>query len=42
MDMERLVRTPAAYERLRDAVRSDTQAEEHVEAAIVEGCAHAR
>jgi cytochrome P450 len=34
---ERLVRTPAAYERLRDAVRSDTQAEEHVEAAIVEG-----
>ncbi len=34
---ERLVRTPAAYERLRDAVRSETQAEEHVEAAIVEG-----
>jgi cytochrome P450 len=34
---ERLVRTPAAYERLRDAVRSDTHAEEHVEAAIVEG-----
>lgn len=34
---ERLVRTPAAYERLRDAVRSQTQAEEHVEAAIVEG-----
>ena len=34
---ERLVRTPAAYERLRDAVRSDTDVEEHVEAAIVEG-----
>jgi len=34
---ERLVRTPAAYERLRDAVRSDTEVEEHVEAAIVEG-----
>ena len=34
---ERLVRTPEAYERLRDAVRSDAQAEEHVEAAIVEG-----
>jgi cytochrome P450 len=34
---ERLVRTPAAYERLCDAVRSDTHAEEHVEAAIVEG-----
>jgi cytochrome P450 len=34
---ERLVRTPAAYERLRDAVRSDTQAAEHVEAAIIEG-----
>jgi cytochrome P450 len=34
---ERLVRTPAAYERLRDAVRSGTEAEEHVEAAIVEG-----
>jgi cytochrome P450 len=34
---ERLVRTPAAYKRLRDAVRSDTQAAEHVEAAIIEG-----
>ncbi len=34
---ERLVRTPAAYERLRDAVRSDTGAAEHVEAAIIEG-----
>jgi cytochrome P450 len=34
---ERLVRNPVAYERLRDAVRSDTQAAEHVEAAIVEG-----
>jgi cytochrome P450 len=34
---ERLVRTPAAYERLRDAVRSGEQAEEHVEAAIIEG-----
>jgi cytochrome P450 len=33
---ERLVRTPAAYERLREAVRSDAQAEENVEAAIVE------
>ena len=34
---ERLVRTPAAYDRLRDAVRSDEDAEEHVEAAITEG-----
>jgi len=34
---ERLVRTPAAYERLRDAVRSDTQASDHVEAVITEG-----
>ncbi len=34
---ERLVRTRAAHERLRDAVRSDTQAAEHVEAAIIEG-----
>ncbi len=34
---ERLVRNPAAYERLRDAVRSDTGAAEHVEAAIIEG-----
>lgn len=34
---ERLVRTPAVYERLRDAVRSDIRAAEHVEAAIIEG-----
>ncbi len=34
---ERLLRTPAAYERLREAVRSDEQADEHVEAAILEG-----
>ena len=34
---ERLVRTPAAYDRLREAVRSDTEADEHVEAAIIEG-----
>jgi cytochrome P450 len=34
---ERLVRTPAAHDRLRDAVRSGEQAEEHVEAAITEG-----
>ncbi|HWX46003.1 MAG TPA: cytochrome P450 [Solirubrobacteraceae bacterium] len=34
---ERLLRTPPAYERLREAVRSDVQAAEHVEAAIVEG-----
>jgi cytochrome P450 len=34
---ERLVRTPAAYERLREAVRSGTRADEHVEATIVEG-----
>ena len=34
---ERLVRTPAAYERLRSAVRRDEQAAEHVEATIVEG-----
>jgi cytochrome P450 len=34
---ERLLRTPMAYERLRDAVRSDEQADEHVEAAILEG-----
>lgn len=34
---ERLVRTPAAYERLRGAVRSDEQSEENVEAAIIEG-----
>jgi cytochrome P450 len=34
---ERLVRTPAAYERLRDAVRADERSEENVEAAIIEG-----
>src|SRR5204863_9034896 len=34
---ERLVRTPAAHDALRDAVRSDEQAAEHIEAAIVEG-----
>jgi cytochrome P450 len=34
---ERLVRTPAAHDRLRDAVRSGDRAEEHVEAAIIEG-----
>jgi cytochrome P450 len=34
---ERLVRTPAAYERLREAVRSQTQAEEQIEATITEG-----
>jgi cytochrome P450 len=34
---ERLVRHPEAYDRLRDAVRSDDRADEHVEAAIVEG-----
>jgi cytochrome P450 len=34
---ERLLRTPAAYARLRDAVRGSEQAAEHVEAAIVEG-----
>jgi cytochrome P450 len=34
---ERLVRTPAAHDRLRDAVRSDDDAAAHVEAAIVEG-----
>ncbi|MGI8559047.1 MAG: cytochrome P450 [Solirubrobacteraceae bacterium] len=33
---ERLVRSPAAYARLRHAVRSDTAAAEHVEAAIIE------
>jgi cytochrome P450 family 135 len=33
---ERLVRTPAAYDRLRDSVRSDTEADEHIEAAIIE------
>ncbi len=34
---ERLLRTPAAYERLREAVRGDEQSDEHVEATIVEG-----
>ena len=34
---ERLLRAPAAHERLRDAVRSGEQAAEHVEAVITEG-----
>ena len=34
---ERLVRTPAAHDRLRDAVRSDVDADDHVEATINEG-----
>jgi cytochrome P450 len=34
---ERLSRSPAAYDRLRDAVRSGTQSAEHIEAAIIEG-----
>ncbi len=34
---ERLVRNPAAYTRLREAVRSDTDADEQIEATIVEG-----
>jgi cytochrome P450 len=34
---ERLVRSPEAHERLREAVRSDTEADETVEATIVEG-----
>jgi cytochrome P450 len=34
---ERLVRTPAAHERLREAVRSGEDADEEIEAAIVEG-----
>jgi len=34
---ERLLRTPAGYERLREAVRSDVQLSTHVEAAITEG-----
>jgi cytochrome P450 len=33
---ERLVRTPHAYDALRDAVRGDDRAEDHIEAAIVE------
>jgi len=34
---ERLIRTPAAYERLRDAVRSGSRADEQIEAVITEG-----
>src|SRR5437763_10257852 len=34
---ERLVRNPSAYERLREAVRSDENAEEVIEATITEG-----
>jgi cytochrome P450 len=34
---ERLVRTPDAYDRLREAVRSGEDADENVEAAIIEG-----
>jgi cytochrome P450 len=34
---ERLLRTPSAYEQLREAVRSGEQAGEHVEATIIEG-----
>jgi cytochrome P450 len=34
---ERLLRTPHAYEGLREAVRSGEQADEHIEATIVEG-----
>ena len=34
---ERLVRSPAAYDRLRDAVRSDEDADDHIEATINEG-----
>jgi cytochrome P450 len=34
---ERLVRTPAAYERLREAVRSDQDAADNIEAVITEG-----
>jgi cytochrome P450 len=34
---ERLVRTPHAYDRLRDAVRSAEDADDNVEAAITEG-----
>lgn len=33
---ERLLRTPAAYERLRDAVRSETDVDEQIEAVIME------
>lgn len=34
---ERLVRTPDAYERLREAVRSGVESAQNVEAAIIEG-----
>ncbi len=34
---ERLVRSPEAHDRIREAVRSGEQSSEHVEAAIVEG-----
>ena len=34
---ERLVRTPDAHDRLRDAVRGDQDADEHIEATINEG-----
>jgi cytochrome P450 len=34
---ERLVRSPAAYDALRAAVRSDVDAEGHIERAIIEG-----
>jgi cytochrome P450 len=34
---ERLLRTPAAHDRLREAVRSGTEASENVEAVITEG-----
>jgi cytochrome P450 len=34
---ERLVRTPSAHERLREAVRSGSDAAEHIEAVITEG-----
>jgi cytochrome P450 len=34
---ERLVRTPEAHDRLREAVRSDTEVGEHIEAVITEG-----
>jgi cytochrome P450 len=34
---ERLVRNPAAYDALRDAVRGETDASEQIEATIVEG-----
>ncbi len=35
--LERLVRTPDAYDQLRDAVRSDDDAAGHIERAILEG-----